>query len=308
MWREHVQRMPLDTVWVDCVDPSHAEISMVEAALGIDIPTLSEMEAIVPSKRLREEQGAVYATLFVPVEDGVLSVKLVPITCILARDIVLTVRYAPIPLIEAYFAHSKHPELASQPPTALFIKFFSRLLDGIADLLERITEKVDVLSHDIFRREEEEFRATRTASISILLQRIGMCGEGTASLRDSLVGFELCAAFLTSLLRFSEEVSLKTLEKDILALKDLSSFLSNKVSFLLNATLGLVNLRQNDIIKIFSVVSVVFLPPTLLTGLWGMNFEYMPELQSAWSYPVALCVILASAVMPYLYCKRKRWL
>lgn len=308
IWRERVQSLPLDALWIDLVSPDHSEVSMAEAALGVDIPTLSEMQEIVPSRCFHEEQGALYATLLVPVEEGGLKIKLVPVTCVLARGILLSIRHHPIPTIDSYIDHAKHSDISSLKASLLFVRFVTLLLDAIADLLKRITGKVDLLSHDIFQREAQSFTTPRTASISLLLQRIGLCGETTACLRDSLIGFELLIAFMTSVQSFSEDIALKSLDKDIRALRDLVTFLSGKVSFLLNATLGLVNLRQNDIIKIFSVVSVVFLPPTLLTGLWGMNFRFMPELLFPWSYPIALLVILASAATPYLFCKKRGWL
>jgi magnesium transporter len=101
---------------------------------------------------------------------------------------------------------------------------------------------------------------------------------------------------------------IKVLQRDVGSLSDHDSFLSAKVSFLLDATLGLINLEQNQIIKIFSIAAVVLLPPTLVASIYGMNFDFMPELQWLFGYPFAICLMIVSAVLPYLYFKRQGWL
>ena len=98
------------------------------------------------------------------------------------------------------------------------------------------------------------------------------------------------------------------LQRDAAALSDHATFMSSKINFLLDATLGLINLEQNQIIKIFSVAAVVFLPPTLVASVYGMNFDLMPELHFSFGYPMALLLMVASAVLPYLFFKRKGWL
>ena len=100
----------------------------------------------------------------------------------------------------------------------------------------------------------------------------------------------------------------KVLYRDVVALTDQATFLSSKVNFLLDATLGLINLQQNQIIKIFSVAAVVFLPPTLVASIYGMNFQDMPELKWLFGYPWALGLMVVSAILPYLYFKQRRWL
>jgi magnesium transporter len=100
----------------------------------------------------------------------------------------------------------------------------------------------------------------------------------------------------------------RTLSRDILSLSDHASFIANKLTFMLEATLGLINIEQNNIIKIFSVAAVVFLPPTLIASIYGMNFEHMPELRWMLGYPFALLVMVVSAILPYVYFKRRGWL
>jgi magnesium transporter len=105
-----------------------------------------------------------------------------------------------------------------------------------------------------------------------------------------------------------ERARYKTLSRDVLALSDHAAFVSNKTSFLLEATFGLINIEQNNIIKIFSVAAVVFLPPTLVASIYGMNFHHMPELDWPYGYPLALVMMVCSAVLPFVYFKRRGWL
>jgi magnesium transporter len=100
----------------------------------------------------------------------------------------------------------------------------------------------------------------------------------------------------------------KTLVRDVQSLQDHSTFVATKVSYLQDATLGLINNEQNNIIKIMSVAAMVFLPPTLMASIWGMNFHYIPELDWVWGYPMSILVMIVSAVLPYLYFKRRGWL
>jgi len=101
---------------------------------------------------------------------------------------------------------------------------------------------------------------------------------------------------------------LQTMQRDVVSLSDHASYLSNKITFLLDAMLGVVNIQQNNIIKIFSVAAVVLMPPTLVASIYGMNFKHMPELDWHFGYPLALIVMIAAAVMPYLYFKWRKWL
>ena len=100
----------------------------------------------------------------------------------------------------------------------------------------------------------------------------------------------------------------RSMSRDVLALSDHASFLANKSSFMLQATLGLINIEQNNIIKIFSVAAAVFLPPTLIASIYGMNFHFMPELDKSYGYPLALVLMTFSAVIPYVYFRRRGWL
>lgn len=132
-------------------------------------------------------------------------------------------------------------------------------------------------------------------------------------MRDSLTSLQRVAGFLTHAATQTKmgkdtRARIKTLARDVLSLADHATFLSQKISFLLDATLGMISIEQNAIIKIFSVAAVIFLPPTLVASIYGMNFELMPELKWAVGYPFAIGLMIVSAILPYLYFRRRGWL
>jgi magnesium transporter len=188
------------------------------------------------------------------------------------------------------------------------------VVDRAADHLESVALVIDKTSHEVFHTEPA--RRPRGRDFQELLRRIGEEGDFNSKLRESLVSLLRLAAFLSSVLdsadpkRSTREVKahLKTLQRDIQSLTDHSTFISGKINFLLDAILGMISIEQNAIIKIFSVVAVIFLPPTLVASIYGMNFRFMPELAWPYGYPFAIGLMLLSALVPVIYFRRKGWL
>ena len=153
-------------------------------------------------------------------------------------------------------------------------------------------------------------------SLQQLIENIGEEGDFTSKMRESLVSIGRVVAFMQAIIDQMRDTKamkenrarIKILQRDIVSLTDHASFLNGKISFLLDAVLGLISIEQNGIIKIFSVAAVVFLPPTLVASIYGMNFDIMPELNWTYGYPFALGLMVLSAILPFLYFKRKGWL
>jgi len=154
----------------------------------------------------------------------------------------------------------------------------------------------------------------QTRNLQSIIEQIGRQGDFLSMIGESLISIMRLVTYHTAVEAESRKASrearqkVKTLQRDVASLSDHTARLSSKVNFLLDATLGLINLEQNAIIKIFSVAAVAFLPPTLVASIYGMNFEDMPELKWMVGYPYALVLMLLSAVLPYLYFKRRGWL
>jgi magnesium transporter len=191
------------------------------------------------------------------------------------------------------------------------MELLDAVIDRAADILERAGADIDKISHDIF--EPEGRRANRSITYQYIFKRIGRKGDLTSKVRESLVSIGRLVTFLSAVMegvKWTKDMreQLKTMQRDVASLTDHASYLSNKITFVLDAMLGVVNLEQNNIIKLFSVMAVVLMPPTLIASIYGMNFKIMPELEWAHGYPYALVLMLAAAIVPYYIFKLKKWL
>src|ERR1700683_2305837 len=180
------------------------------------------------------------------------------------------------------------------------------------DILERAGSEMDAISHQIFEPEGAA-RTGHAKRYSDILIAIGRKGDLTSKVRESLVSIGRVVTFVTAAtdgVKWSREMreQLKTMQRDVTSLTDHASYLSNKITFVLDAMLGVVNLEQNNIIKLFSVMAVVLMPPTLIASIYGMNFKVMPELEWEDGYPLAVVMMALAAVAPYMYFRWKKWL
>jgi magnesium transporter len=297
-------------VWIDLCDPTEAEEDAVEAALGIDVPTREEMQEIEPTSRLYQVGDALFmigSALNAP--DG-RPAEISPVTFVLTRGRLVTVRYARLRPFAAF------AEYAAVKPTLLpggegvMIGLLEAMVDRLADLLELAGADVDDISRHIIEQNRQE-RAGRR-DLGDALARVGRNGSLASKVRESLISLGRLIAFIGQDSRIGEmhgmPQRLKLLRRDVESLTAHSAFLADRVTFVLDATLGLIDIEQNAIIKIFSVMAVIFLPPTLVASVYGMNFEHMPELDWWFGYPLALVLMVLFAVGPYLFFKHRGWL
>ncbi|SIQ73216.1 magnesium transporter [Rhizobium sp. RU20A] len=302
-------------IWFDLLNPTPAETREVEAHLGIEIPTRDEMQEIELSARLYQEAGAEFMTVTVATElDGDEPVK-APISFIMKDGTLVTVRYAdpkPFQLFAARLQRQNGTLCDSGEQVLLCL--IEATVDRMADVLERVGNDIDAVSREVFSRKKQTV-TKKTRNLEQLIAQIGGKGEVLTTARESLVSIARMVAYYMAVegkaLRKSGKDSrqrMKLVQRDAASLGDHAQFLSAKINFLLDATLGLINLEQNQIIKIFSVAAVVFLPPTLVASIYGMNFQLMPELSWQFGYPFAIGLMMLSALLPYLYFKRKGWL
>jgi magnesium transporter len=299
-------------LWADMVRPEAADAAQVSALLGIDIPTLQEMEEIEPSARLYEEDGARFMT--VPVvsgPDGEAPV-LAPVTFILGAASLITVRHVESRPFDLVIARRLRSNGATTAET-LMLDLMEAIVDRLADMLERNAGQCDAVSREVFAHKAAGGAGggAESRDLEAMLGRIGREGDLLTKLRESLVGLARLLSYWSARSpRADHDLRdrIKTLQRDVQALTDHASFLSSKVNFLLDATLGLINLEQNQIIKIFTVAAVAFLPPTLIASIYGMNFDYMPELRWHLGYPFAIVLMIISSVLPFVYFRKRGWL
>ncbi len=301
--------LPAHIVWFDLVDPTGEEEARVESYLGVDVPTRAEMQEIEVSSRLYRRDQWLYMTATVIAGSQSEQPESVPVTFLSSGSCLVTVRYAELhPFGQVEQRLSRHRPGSSLNGEGTLLILLDAIIDRIADLLESIAREVDELSPQIFARPESR---RRPDTFHELLRRVGRSNDLTSRARESLMTMVRVFGFLDSVEDHRAEdfdSRLEMLRRDAAALGDHASFLSNKLTFLLDATLGMINIEQNSIIKIFSVAAVVLLPPTLIASIYGMNFRVMPELQWHYGYPFALSLMLASVGLTYAYFKRRRWL
>jgi magnesium transporter len=305
--------LPDDAIWIDMLEPSSAEVVYVQQTIGIEMPTREEMREIEASARVYEEADALFLTATLITNADAPTPGTTEVTFVMAGDRLLTLRYAsPQPFRTSGPRLERHgPGLANG--TATFFWLVDATVARLADVLERATGEIDAVSSDIFGAARVSSNDARPDMIEAI-ERIGRAGQTASKIRESLhtlqrVLFAIgISDRIPSHARKDARARAKALNRDVQSLTDHAGFLTQKINFTLDATLGLINIEQNTIIKIFSVVAVVFLPPTLIASIYGMNFRLMPELHWAIGYPFALFLMVLSAILPYLYFKRRGWL
>lgn len=303
--------LPENAVWIDLVKPSPEEDRAVERLAGIAVPTREDMQEIEISSRLYIENGARYMTATLMCQSDTDMPRTTAVTFILAGHRLVTVRYdtpKPFPQVEYKLGRSCAPGITGE---MVLMELLDALIDRCADILEKVGADIDTVSHDIFEPESE--RHGQAKRYSQILIQIGRKGDLTSKVRESLVSIGRLVTFLSAVMegvKWSKDMreQLKTMQRDVASLTDHASYLSNKITFTLDAMLGVVNLEQNNIIKLFSVMAVVLMPPTLIASVYGMNFKQMPELEWAHGYPMAILMMLAAAIGPYLFFRWKKWL
>ncbi|WP_028388573.1 magnesium/cobalt transporter CorA [Legionella fairfieldensis] len=300
-----------EAMWVDLLRPSRQEELQLKQSLNLDIPTREEMLEIELSSRLYKENGALFMTTSMIAQSTSSDPKHDAVTFILTKDRLITIRYIE-PQAFRLMISQLHKKYDLIPNAAgLLIELLEAIIDKLADLLEIIGHHLEQFSKHIFRPDQLP-EADIKPDYQYLIQHIGMNADLNSKARECLVTFNRLIPFFSqsASTQIDEEgqVRLNTLSKDIGALSDHANFISTKVNFLLDATLGMINIEQNAIIKIFSVAAVIFLPPTLIASIYGMNFHFMPELSYKGGYFLAIGFMILSALLPYKYFKRKKWL
>jgi magnesium transporter len=311
-WIEHVPPAPFpdEFLWADLFEPTVEEERAVESLLTVDVPTRDEMREIETSNRLYEEGGAVYMTATVGTKLDSEKPESSAITFILANNRLITNRYVDPTPVRRFMTHVERSPAACTSSSTLLSGLLEAFTERIADVLERVQLDLDAVSLTIFPRSDGV--APNNRDLHAMIQKIGASGDLISKSRESLVSFQRLLTYVqqASNITLSQDQRgrFKSTLRDVQSLSDHASFLGGKVQFLLDAVLGLINLEQNNIIKIFSVVAVMFLPPTLIASIYGMNFHFMPELDKHWGYPLALVAMVASAIVPFLYFRRRGWL
>ena len=306
--------LPADAVWIDLFQPTPDEEARVEALLGIDVPTAEDMAEIETSSRLYIDNGALVMTATLATGLITENPEIVPVSFVLGDAHLVTVRYAEIRSFDRYAAQLERAPGQCGEPAAALMGLIDAVVDRLADGLEHVGREVDQISRAAFRRADPLARGRQqrrsNLALQALLSRLGSAQDGLSKARESVVSLSRALTFLQASApkEAGLAVPIKTQLRDLASLADQASFIGTNLNFLLDATLGLISIEQNAVLKIVSVASLVFLPPTLVAGVYGMNFDHMPELEWVLGYPMAIGIMLAAAILPYALFRWRGWL
>ena len=302
--------VPDDALWIDLVEPTAEEESRIEQFLRIDVPTREEMREIETSNRFYQEGDALYMTATVVTKLDTVRPENSQITFILTPDRLITNRYVdPLPF-RRYIAYAERHPGQCNSAAAVLAGLLEAMVNRIADVLERAGDEMDTLSAEVFgastnlRRRDRDYRA--------ILERVGRNGDLNSKARETLASLVRLIGFLqqSNGQRLDGELRsrLHSVLRDAEQLSNHAAFMSNKVQFMLDATLGMINIDQNNILKIFSVATVVLLPPSVIGAIFGMNFDVIPTSHADWGFWGAIGLMTLSAVVPFVYFKQRGWL
>ena len=303
--------IPSATGWIDLFQPTPEENRAVEHFLGATVPTREEAQEIEFSSRLYTEDGATFmtATVMTGVDAG--QPELAPFTIALAGERIITLRYNDLRAMRHFLMRASKPGSGCASAPAVFLGLIEAIIDRAADVLERISGDVDRINRDVFARRRDPAHEGR--ELSELIEAIGVQGDLAAKARESLASIERLVQFAglaapSINAKGGNRARMKLAARDIRSLEDHVTFLSNKINFLLDATLGLISVEQNEVIRVLTVLSTFFFPPTLIGTIYGMNFHFMPELSWPIGYPIVISAMIVSALVPFFYFKRRGWL
>jgi magnesium transporter len=315
----HCHELMRKSVWIDMFQPNEQEEIIADMAFGVDLPTHREMQEIEISRRLYKVDNSLFMTATLLTNADTSRPESTAVTFVFSDNRLITLRYAEPSPFEIFRAEREANLAQYDSGAKILAGLLEAIIERTADLLENTGATLDAVSHEIFPEREAAMAATpdvkrrseiKKQDLKEVLRRLGRCSDLLSKVRESLAGFgRLLSFFLAAQKSLPPEVSegLRTLSHDLQPLSDHDSFLSQKVNFLLDATLGLINIEQNAIIKIFTIAAVLALPPTLVGTIYGMNFKVMPELQLSFGYPLAIFLMILSALAPYWYFRRRGW-
>ena len=311
-WRANAGDLPEQVIWLDLLDPSDNERRLVERSAKIRVPSKDALSEIEASSRLISEHGVLYLSTPGVSTGEVEHTELSPVGFVLTKRLLVTVRYTELASFDSVAEQVRTDETLDSS-IGIFAALLEAMVDRGADVLEHLGGTIDKVSRSIFRGNQSNPRhpSRSAARLRQILTDIGISGDHLSQARDALLGVGRLASFVGDaghdLVPQNFHTRLGAISKDVMSLSEYETHLSDKVQFLLDAVLGYISIDQNDLFKVLTIVSVIGVPPTLLAGIWGMNFKNMPELNWLWGYPLAWLAIVLSAILPLIWFKRRGW-
>lgn len=288
-------------IWIQLIEPTPEELQAVQSMYHFEFPTIDEIEGLEASSHFAvHEEALQFNSLFLHKVGG--RPQNTNVALILCEKRLICICARELPAFRLLRMRANHDPTLLSDAESIMVNLLEIKVDELADILEETSRELERLSTQVLGRAENDYRQSidQLAEIEDLNGKVRMCLMD--SQRD--LGFLMRRGHFDQ--GYAERI--QDLMHDVEALLPHNSYLTEKVDFVLNAAMGFINIEQNQIIKIFSIAAVVFLPPTLVASIYGMNFHFMPELNWHWGYPIAIAAMVVSAITPYLLFKHKGWL
>jgi magnesium transporter len=299
--------------WIDLLEPTPDETARVTRETGLAVPSETDLNEIESSSRLSTRHGAVYLSMPL-VSRAELGPRSSSAGFILTPDQLITVRFAASRVFDAYIAKLSQDDAPKARSADLLVGLLEAIVDRQADALEQVRTELETISHRIFSDDmaAASGRKREDALLRASLVTIGQIGDLLSHIRESQVSAARIVPYVETAaanwLPPELHPRLHTLEQDIASLNQFDSYLNEKLQFLLDATLGFINIAQNNVMKVLTVVSVVGIPPVLVAGIYGMNFKSIPEYDWSWGYAYGLAMICLTSVIPLAIFKWRNWI
>jgi len=296
--------------WIDLFNPTDEERAAFERTFGLRVPVREELAEIETTSRLQIERDAFYLTAPLTFAAEGEPWVLAPTGFVLSQHVLLTVRFAKSVAFDTVIKELAPAEKFE--PVFAFVRILEALVDRLADLLEASGHDLDDASHAIFRQQDAKRLSRETALLRQLMIRTGRTSERMARIHYTLVCLDRMAKFTVDRCRdwigHDMILRLQAVSSDVASLVQFAEGLTSRVQLLQDAATGIINIDQNDVMKVLTIASVVGIPPVLVVGIYGMNFKDMPELNWAWGYPYALAMVVITALLPLIWFKWKDWI
>ncbi|MGJ7066802.1 magnesium/cobalt transporter CorA [Morganella morganii] len=292
-----------DALWVDISEPEEHERQLIQTQFNQELATSPELDDIEASARFFEDDDGLHVHSFFYYEDADDHAGNSTVAFTLRDGRLYTLRERELPAFRLYRMRARKQTMQDGNGYEILLDLFETKIEQLADEIENIYSHLETLSWAIMKgKQDDEF----DKALSALAEQEDIGWKVRLCLMDT----QRALNFLVRRTRLpaNQLEQAREILRDIESLLPHNESLFQKVNFLMQAAMGFINIEQSRIIKIFSVVSVVFLPPTLVASSYGMNFKFMPELDWSLGYPAAIGVMVAAALAPYLYFKRKNWL
>jgi magnesium transporter len=291
-------------VWVDLDAPTPEEKGWIAKHFGVTIPDDAVDDDLEESARFYEEDnGELHIRSDFLIDDDE-NPRNVRVAFILFRNVLFSIHDEELPVFRLLRLRARRIPALIEDAKDVLLKLYDADAEYSADSLEGIYDALEAVSQRVLKQDVNDVAAAE--ALSAIAKEEDLNGR----IRRNVMDTRRAVSFMmrSRLLNAEQFEEARQIMRDIDSLDSHTTFLFDKINFLMNATVGFININQNKIIKLFSVASVGLLPPTLIASIYGMNFEFMPELHWPYGYPFAIVLMAASVVVPFLYFRRKGWL